>query len=319
MIESDAIIIGGGPAGSTCARALKANGVDALVLDKQPFPRTKLCAGWITPKVLSDLELNPSGYPGSLASFDRITFFFMGLPVPLRTRQYAIRRYEFDTFLLNRSRVPVHRHRVNTIRRQNDGYIIDDRYRCRFLVGAGGTHCPVYRTFFSKTAPRAAICRIATAEVEFPGACRDPNCYLWFFNEGLPGYAWYVPKANGYLNIGIGGKADALKRKGATIRQHWHRFIKRLERKRLVSWVPEPGGHLYYLRQKLETVRIANAFITGDAAGLATLDMGEGIGPAVESGLAAADAIITGRPYSLDHVPRFSAPQLLRHFFAARS
>ena len=48
--------------------------------------------------------------------------------------------------------------------------------------------------------------------------------------------------------------------------------------------------------------RIGNAFITGDAAGLATRDMCEGIGPAIRSGHRAADAILTGAPYTLGDV-----------------
>ena len=45
-----------------------------------------------------------------------------------------------------------------------------------------------------------------------------------------------------------------------------------------------------------------NAFIVGDAAGLATRDMAEGIGPAVRSGLEAAEAILHGKEYRLDDV-----------------
>ncbi len=315
MIEEDVIIIGGGPAGSTCGWKLKACGIDALILDKQPFPRAKLCAGWITPRVLKNLGIVPADYPGSLVFYNRITFYFKGLPLPIRTHQYAIRRYEFDDFLLSRSGARTSRHNVNSIRREDDCFIIDDKYRCRYLVGAGGTHCPVYKTFFRQTHPREDNRRIATAEIEFPYALKDTSCYLWFFDDGLPGYCWYVPKKNGYLNLGIGGKAESLKRNGTTIRDHWQRFVKRLEEKRLVSGVPEPRGHIYYLRQRADHVQIGNAFITGDSAGLATLDMGEGIGPAVESGLAAANSILTGRTYSLDHVTRLSAPQIIRYFF----
>ena len=47
-------------------------------------------------------------------------------------------------------------------------------------------------------------------------------------------------------------------------------------------------------------MRVGNAFLVGDAAGLATRDLCEGIGPAVRSGLLAADAIALGRPYSLE-------------------
>ena len=51
--------------------------------------------------------------------------------------------------------------------------------------------------------------------------------------------------------------------------------------------------------------------LVGDALGLATLDMGEGIGPAIQSGQLAAEAIITGTAYSVDSIPRYSFPSLV--------
>ncbi|RQW04100.1 FAD-dependent oxidoreductase, partial [candidate division KSB1 bacterium] len=69
MIDSTVIIVGGGPAGSTCAWALQQKGVDVIILDKKEFPRPKLCAGWITPRVLRRLRLEPS-YPHSLTRFN---------------------------------------------------------------------------------------------------------------------------------------------------------------------------------------------------------------------------------------------------------
>ena len=52
MDRCDVLIVGGGPAGSTCAGKLRQAGVDVLVIDKQVFPRDKTCAGWVTPPVL---------------------------------------------------------------------------------------------------------------------------------------------------------------------------------------------------------------------------------------------------------------------------
>ena len=49
MQNVDVIIIGGGPAGSTCAGKLRSGGLDVLIVDKAEFPRSKLCSGWITP------------------------------------------------------------------------------------------------------------------------------------------------------------------------------------------------------------------------------------------------------------------------------
>jgi flavin-dependent dehydrogenase len=123
---------------------------------------------------------------------------------------------------------------------------------------------------------------------------------LWFFDGGLPGYAWYVPKASGYINVGLGGRADRLKAKGGHLRDYWRRFAAKLGKLGLVRYDDyRPTGYSYYLRGDVESVRNGNAYLVGDAAGLATRDMGEGIGPAVASGLLAAQSIIEGAEYSL--------------------
>ena len=62
MQKADVIIIGGGPAGSTCAGKLRAGGLDVLIVDKAEFPRSKLCSGWITPGVVDDLKLDVEEY-----------------------------------------------------------------------------------------------------------------------------------------------------------------------------------------------------------------------------------------------------------------
>ena len=60
MIHTEVIIVGGGPAGSACARRLAERRIECLVLDRCRFPRAKPCAGWITPEVVKALKLDPS-------------------------------------------------------------------------------------------------------------------------------------------------------------------------------------------------------------------------------------------------------------------
>lgn len=312
MIESEVIIVGGGPAGSTCAWKLKEGGIDAIILDKSNFPRSKLCAGWITPKVVKILDLDLKNYPHSLIRLNRLHFNIKGHRIPVITRQYSIRRYELDAFLLKRAAVPFYRHEVKNIRIEDGRYIVDDAYRGKYLVGAGGTYCPVYRTFFKQVNPRPAGLRITTMEQEFPFKVSDPNCYLWFYEKDLAGYSWYVPKGGGYLNLGIGSKFNALRSRGETIRQHWDLFIRKLENLSLISDNHlNPRGYNYYLRKKAISGHLGNAFLLGDAAGLATIDMGEGIGPAVESGILAARSILSGKEYSLKRVTKYSIINIL--------
>jgi flavin-dependent dehydrogenase len=312
MIEAEVIVVGAGPAGSACAWKLNQNGLQTVLLDKKVFPRHKLCAGWITPGVLKNLQVKKEEYPFGILTFERLFFHVGGRKFRVPTCQYSVRRYEFDHWLLKRAAAPLHRHAVQTIKNENGNYIIDNSYRSRYLVGAGGTHCPVFGAFFKDVNSRGQQRLITTIEEEFKYDYKDANCHLWFFENKLPGYAWYVPKANGYLNVGIGGKFVTLRERGKTIRRYWDDFIAKLAELSLVrGHTYQPRGYNYYLRQPLPAGQIGNAFIIGDAAGLATLDLGEGIGPAIKSGILAADAILSGRRFSTRTIARYSLPQIL--------
>jgi flavin-dependent dehydrogenase len=174
-------------------------------------------------------------------------------------------------------------------------------------VGAGGTHCPVYRTLFKSEDTRLGASLIVAQEEEFLYPHSSTECWLWFFEDRLPGYAWYVPKSNGYVNVGIGGKAERLKANGDSLKSQWNRFVEKLDRLGLVKGhTYKPSGHSYYLRQPVASPRKDNAFLVGDSAGLATLDLGEGIGPAIRSGMHAANAILNGADYRLDGIAKYS-------------
>jgi flavin-dependent dehydrogenase len=281
--------------------------VDCLILDRAEFPRLKLCGGWINPEVLEDLQIQPGEYPHSFLSFDTLRLHLRGLRFAKATVQYSIRRIEFDHWLLHRSGAEVIQHEVKHIHHRADRYLIDDRFECRYLVGAGGTRCPVYRCLFRERHPRPKHLQVVAQELEFPYDWQDKDCHLWFFEPGLPGYAWYVPKQKGYVNVGVGGMAAKLKRRQDGIKSHWRDLARTLRVGGLVNtgeW--QAGGYSYYLRDKTDVVRIENSFLVGDAAGLATRDMCEGIAPAVRSGILAARAIARGEPYTLASVSPYS-------------
>ena len=296
---AEVIVVGGGPAGAAAAQRLKEAGADVLVLDKACFPRHKLCAGWITPEVVRDLKLDISTYPHGFLSFRRLHWHFKGLHLPVPSVQHSIRRFEFDAWLLQCSTAKFVQHCVKNIRRDGEDYLIDASFRCRYLIGAAGTSCPVHRALFRDTLPRAGALQTVTLELEFPYPWQDPDCHLWFFEKGLPGYSWYVPKAQGWINVGVGAMAMRLKQRGEDIWRHWWHLTARLKRHFGISVPTDPSGYSYYLRGSLDA-RIGNAFLTGDAAGIATRDLCEGIGPAIRSGQRAASSILSGTPYVLD-------------------
>lgn len=310
MKEAEVIIVGGGPAGSTCARELIARGRSCLVLDRQDFPRDKLCAGWITPWCARDLDL--CGYPHGVTAFRRFVVSVRGRAFPLRTMQYAIRRREFDAWLLARSGAPFHRHQVRDITREAGGFVLDNAFRCRFLVGAGGTACPVYRRFFAQKRPRSASALISAIEEEFEYPWKDPDCRLFFGHDGLPGYSWYVPKAGGVVNVGIGGYFWSMKTRGRSLRRHWDLFAAEISALGLVRARDfASAGHSYYLRHGPALASDDGAYLIGDSASLATRDLGEGIGPAVKSAILAAEAVAGDKPLLLRGIPRHSLPRMI--------
>jgi flavin-dependent dehydrogenase len=322
MIDHEVIIVGGGPAGAAAAWQLVRGGVDCLVLDQELFPREKLCAGWITPQVLKDLDFVAADYPHRFLTFDALQISIKGIRFPFHSPQHSIRRFEFDQWLLERSGAPFRQHRVRHVETLQDGaghknggefgYELDGQFRCRYLIGAGGTRCPIYRELFKTQAPRPRELQIVTQELEFPFAAPGDDCHLWFFPHGLPGYSWYVPKENGYLNVGIGAVAGRLKSSGHDIKHHWQTLISDLIKTRLLDADPgEPGGYSYFLRASVPAPRSGNAFVIGDAAGLATRDMCEGIGPAVHSGLMAAGAILGSEAFELERISAHTLGQPL--------
>jgi flavin-dependent dehydrogenase len=314
MRNVETIIVGGGPGGSSCARELRRRGRECLVLERKSMPRLKLCAGWVTPKVLSDLAIDPTEYPHGMVKLETLRVYFGRGRRRARTvpaLQYSIRRLEFDAWLLRRSGAEVALHTVRNVAIDGHGYIIDDAYRCRFLVGAGGTNCPVKKALFEPD--RGDL--IVTQEVEYETPVRNPACVLWFPYAESWGYAWYVPKA-GAVNIGFGGRRSRLEKwdRGRL----WEEFLGLLRKEGCIAAdPPEPKGYSYYVGRRRKRAKQGNAYLVGDAAGLATQDLAEGIGPAVESGQMAARDIVGEADYSPRCVTRYSLPflpRLLRRF-----
>ena len=312
MIKTEVLIVGGGPAGSSCAWKLTQAGFNCLILDKANFPRQKPCAGWITPSVFKHLEITPEEYPHSLTKFSSFKISFRGFKFQLPTNQFAIRRLEFDHWLLQRSGARHFQHNVQKIEKDKESFIIDNAYQGEYLVGAGGTHCPVKKRFFNQGIRSGNKGLILAKEEEFLYPAKEPQCHLWFFENGLPGYAWFVPKTGGYVNVGIGASANGLQKHGKTLEYHWQSFVQKLDDIGLVeNHEYKPLGYSYYRRHhRIETQR-GKVFLVGDALGIATRDMAEGISPAVQSGLLAGNAIAAQNEYSIQSIPKYSFPSIL--------
>jgi geranylgeranyl reductase family protein len=297
MDACDVVIVGGGPAGSSCAWALRGSGLDVLIVDRATFPRHKLCGGWITPLVLDELEFTAEDYARG-RTMQPITGFRLsaigGPQVEVcsdRVVSYGIRRCEFDEYLLRRSGARTREGvSLNSIERTSGGWLLNGDIRARVLVGAGGNFCPVSRYLGNKGA--AAV---AAQEIEFEMAAAESAASKvsgeipeLFFCPDMLGYGWVFRKDN-YLNVGL-GRTDSHE-----ISRHMKDFVGYLATARGVA-VPDTGiaGHAYGLfGHSQRKILDDGVLLIGDAAGLAYPESGEGIRPAIESGLIAARAILS--------------------------
>lgn len=314
MTAADVLIVGGGPAGSSCARALVGAGYDVIVLDRARFPRDKTCAGWITPAVVDLLDLSLDDYRQGrvcqpLAAFRTCR---MGGPV-VETRfgtpvSYGICRVEFDHYLLQRSGARVvDGTPVTSLRRAGGRWIVNDAFEAPMLVGAGGHFCPVARQLGLPAHEVAVVAQ----EIEFhmtpaqQQACRvRPDTPELYICRDLKGYGWVLRKGE-VLNVGLGRHDEH------ELPKHVRAFAAEMVASGAVpADLPRRWkGHAYVLRDRSARRLVADGvLLAGDAAGLAHAVSGEGIRPAIESGLLAAEAIreAAGR-YDRDRLQPYAA------------
>lgn len=316
LANYDVLIVGGGPAGSTCAWKLRQAGLDVLVLDKKQFPRDKPCAGWITPQVVQSLELDLDEY-----SLSRVIQPIRGFRCGLihgrdvatdydRIISFGIRRCQFDDYLLNRAGARLALgEAAESLERIDGQWIINGRHRTPLLIGAGGHFCPVARQLGNRDNGAAAV--VAAQEVEFAATpqqldrCRVsefvPELY---FCRDLKGYGWCFRKGT-YLNIGL-GRLDKDR-----LSSHVSDFCEFLRNRGRLDFEIQRRfvGHAYRVYQQIAPRLVdEGALLIGDAAGLAYAQSGEGIRPAVESGLMAAEVILkAGGKYGRDELAPYAA------------
>ncbi|GIX22255.1 MAG: geranylgeranyl bacteriochlorophyll reductase-like protein [Gammaproteobacteria bacterium] len=325
MERCDALIVGGGPAGSTLARALSRAGRDVVIIDRARFPRDKTCAGWITPAVAEALALDAADYRAGGRVWQPIDAFAVGLegerpcrvdyPEPV---SYGIRRCEFDHYLLARCGARLeHGVGLERLERRGETWIVNDRWQTPLVVGAGGHFCPVARAL-GAVAERETV--VAAKEVEFEldaaqaAACPvDGACPELYFCRDLKGYGWVFRKGP-VLNIGLGREDPR------GLGPRLDAFCRALAAAdRIPAALPRFKGHAYLLwgHQRRPPVH-DGALLIGDAAGLAYPQSGEGIRPAVESALLAARVLLAadGRytrerlaPYERALAERFGPPR----------
>ncbi len=310
----DVLIVGGGPAGSSLAWVLGRAGMDVVIMDKADFPRNKVCAGWITPAIIDELQMDAADY-ARCNVFQPITGFVTGLigdTDEVRSHypqavSYGIRRCEFDDYLLMRAGARLRLGEgLKSLRRINGGWQVNDAIRTPLVVGAGGHFCPVARALGNTLGRSETV--VAAQEIEFEIDRRQRDQFHiqgevpeLFFCPDLKGYGWCFRKGD-FINIGLGREDN----------QHLSRHVAEfsdflMARGKIPDISDRFNGHAYllYTSGRRDYVK-DGALLVGDAVGLAYAQSGEGIRPAIESSLMAAEVILSaGADYSFEKLAAY--------------
>ena len=315
-MERDVIVVGAGPGGATAAMTLAQKGYDVLLLDRQAFPRDKVCGDAVPAGALDLLYALGMEEKIRAANFYRIDKIRLVSPKGYamdgdlqeehhRAHSVIVPRLKFDALLQEHAvdsgaefcqahvKEPiVEAGQVKGVRARVNGSV--EEFRSKVVIAADGVTSAVARAIRPDThvdGHRAVALRAYTDDIEeLP---HEVEFYL--YEEILPGYAWIFPLGEGRANVGLGMRLDKFRDEGHNLKELLHRFVEMPEIKKRVR----NGGNLYgvatwqlnFGSQKDVRRAYDGALLVGDAAGFINPLTGGGILNAITSAWLAADTV----------------------------
>jgi geranylgeranyl reductase family protein len=309
----DVVVIGAGPAGSCAALSLARAGYAVALLEKEQFPREKLCGDFINPaiwpiyralgvdrEILSTEHEDLSAIRFTLASGDGA---MVAMPSRFHEAPFGlgIKRATLDTVLLQaaaRAGVSVlQRHRLKRISRETQAWRIDaehesvaEGFRARILIGADGRNSRVaYQSGLSST--RLSAGNTAGLQLRLKNFRKIPGRVEIHVFPG--GYAGLVQLGDGTANLCLAVRKDRLPR-GRPADLPWrlglarNPFLEELLREAEFSEEARFIFPVYFPPRRSYAERL---LLVGDAAQVIEPVTGEGVYFAAASGLLAAQTI----------------------------
>ena len=339
MLDTEVLVVGGGPAGTAAAITLARAGRDVVLVDKAAFPRDKCCGDGLTTSALRILE-DLGFVPGMAPSWFAVDATWVRSPSGREVRfpmpegagvfSAVVPRYELDAALLELARsagVKVHDgHAFRGIDTAADdgGRVVAEvdgvgAVRARHLVAADGMWSPVRKALGLAEDGYLGewhAFRQYVADVTGPASERQ---YVWFEEDLLPGYAWSFPLPGNRANVGFGVLRDG-ERRVQEMKRTWPELLgrphiaaalgpdARLEARHLAWPIPARVDHV--------TLAHGRVLFVGDAARATDPMTGEGIGQALLTGVLAAQAIVAGHPDRPEEIGRHYEHDVRRHLVA---
>jgi geranylgeranyl reductase family protein len=289
----DALIVGAGPAGSYLGYLLAKQGRRVAIIDKQRFPRDKVCGGGVSRKAIDliDFDLAPVVHRAIRGAF--LTFQNRSTVVKdiNRTGMCTVMRGEFDQFLLDKACAAGARFFPDTmfedaIPHERTVTMRSSRgdFEGRLLCAADGVASTVRAKAFGKRIVRYVPSLEAIVHVSDSDMSSFGEHAVFDFGAMPRGYGWIFPKRD-HLNVGVYSPfgSDGL-------RAHLDRFIGRYRSLRQPASI-RYLGYVIPVRNRMGLFQRGRIWLLGDAAGLAESVFGEGIYFALKSAVLAARAI----------------------------
>jgi geranylgeranyl reductase family protein len=288
----DVLIVGAGPAGSSCARACAAAGLKTALIDQDTFPRSKPCGGAVSEQALSYLDFTlPSEIAEEECFGARIHYHGRSLKVTKQHRiAVLVSRDKFDSFLLEKAIEAGTQffpsETCATVTSCPDFVEVRtaaSSYQARYIIGADGVHSVVarhVRPHFTREDVAVAL----VSHAPWNNGKRDENLrghLEMHFGIAPMGYGWVFPHRE-YRSVGIMAMSSKSFRHQAALSAF---------SRDLGIQLTDVRGHLIPRGGIKRPIQSGRILLAGDAAGFADPFHGEGISYAILSGQLAAKAV----------------------------
>ena len=305
LIETDVLVIGAGPAGSSTAKHAALNGAQVILMDKKSeIGSPKRCAEGVSKEGLKKLGIEPNSRWVTkelsgvrLISPNGTDVWMKEDQVKLPEAGYILERKVFDKFMAMDAARAGATIMIKTLargmRKDYDGYIVscesmgeDFEIKAKIVVGADGPESRVGRWGGLKTAVKPKNME-SGIQFEMVGLeMEDPDVIEFYFGSVAPGgYAWIFPKGDDIANVGL-GIVSTVTDKSAY--EHLLEFVKNCPATQNAQPVElnvggDPVGGM------IKNLVKDNLMIVGDAAGHVNPLTGGGIITALEAGMYAGE------------------------------
>lgn len=313
----DVAIVGAGPAGTSTAISLSQTDLTIALIDKEVFPRDKICGDALSPDVTNQLNMMNLDCGPLYDSFEEkiqtkaLRFvspkhkvvdlaFTVGI-----ANAYVSTRLDFDNFMfqqaLKAENVEAFQGMsVRSIEEGEDFHTLKlntgDELRARMIVGCDGPQSVIARQLGGYKMDKKHHAAGLRQYYENVSGMSDTNAIeLHFYNELVPGYFWIFPLPNNRANVGLGMQSEYVSKHNINLKERLEDMIAnhpnlapRFKEAKPLESIKGMGIPMGSRNIKKSGHRF---LLAGDAASIVNPLTGEGIGNAIRSGRIAADHI----------------------------